>query len=138
MKQIIPRSTCPLSFALDLLGDKWSLLIIRDMIIYNKVSYGEFLQSDEKIATNILADRLAILEKHGFITRRISDIKKTKVIYKLTEMAVDLVPIIMECYIWGSKYCLADDMSLLVKLHKNKELVIQEYQEKIKQALKTE
>ena len=62
MKQIIPRSSCPVSYSLDILGDKWTLLILRDMFFKDKSTYGEFLQSEEKIATNILADRLAILE----------------------------------------------------------------------------
>ncbi len=69
-KTIEFRSECPISTALDIFGDKWSLLILRDLIFNNKSTYGEFLNTDEKIATNILADRLATLEAGGIITIR--------------------------------------------------------------------
>ena len=82
MKPIKPRSGCPVSYTLDFFGDKWSLLIMRDMAIEGKVSYGEFLNSDEKIATNILADRLAMLEENGFITKNVAPDKKSKIILK--------------------------------------------------------
>ena len=63
------RSDCPVNFAVETLGDKWSLVILRDMIFWGKKTYGEFLKSDEKIATNILAGRLEYLEKEGLITK---------------------------------------------------------------------
>jgi DNA-binding HxlR family transcriptional regulator len=138
MKEIMQRSKCPVSFTLDFLGDKWSLLIIRDMIIYGKSTYGEFIQSEEKIATNILADRLALLEQNGFITRRVSTIKKNKVIYGMTEKSVDLVPIIMEYNIWGAKYNPSGDPALLEELSKDKEHTIKKYQEKIRNSLSAE
>lgn len=135
MKQITQRSTCPVSFSLDFLGDKWSLLIIRDMMMHNKSTYGEFLQSDEKIATNILADRLAALEQNGFITRRVSSEKKNKIIYGMTEKSIDLVPIIMEYNIWGAKYNPSGDDALLSELHQDKQQTIQKYQNKIRNSL---
>ena len=70
MKHLTPRSACPISFSLDVLGDKWALLIVRDMVFEGKSTYGEFLQSAEKIATNILADRLATLESQGVYHQR--------------------------------------------------------------------
>lgn len=104
MKEIKPRSGCPLSYTLDFFGDKWSLLIIRDMVLSGKISYGEFLNSDEKIATNILADRLAMLEVNGFITKRVAPDKKSKFLYGLTEKGISLVPVIIEIGLWGSQF----------------------------------
>ena len=104
MKEIKPRSDCPLSYSLDFFGDKWSLLIIRDMMLNNKSTYGEFLNSAEKIATNILADRLAMLEGHGFITKQVAEDKKSKFTYLLTEKAIGLVPVILEFGLWGTQF----------------------------------
>ncbi|GAB4024800.1 winged helix-turn-helix transcriptional regulator [Spirosoma koreense] len=104
MRDIKPRSGCPLSYTLDFFGDKWSLLILRDMALNNKSTYGEFLNSAEKIATNILADRLNMLETYGFVTRQVAADKKSKVIYSLTEKGISLVPVILEIGLWGSKY----------------------------------
>jgi len=135
MKEITQRSNCPVSFSLDFLGDKWSLLIIRDMMIANKSTYGEFLQSDEKISTNILADRLVVLEQNGFITRSVSSEKKNRIIYRMTEKAIDLVPIIMEYNIWGAKYNPNGDHALLKELNEDKQKTILKYQEKIRSSI---
>lgn len=104
MKGIKHRSTCPLSYTLDFLGDKWSFLIIRDIMLYGKSTYGEFLASEEKIATNILGDRLNMLEAQDFLTKRVSPDKKNKFIYNLTEKGISLVPMVMEMGLWGSQY----------------------------------
>ncbi|PSL28135.1 winged helix-turn-helix transcriptional regulator [Chitinophaga ginsengisoli] len=104
MKEIEPRSTCPVSYTLDFFGDKWSLLIMRDMMLNNKSTYGEFLNSDEKIATNILADRLNMLEAYGFVTKKVAADKKSKFVYHLTEKGIELVPVVLEIALWGAKY----------------------------------
>jgi DNA-binding HxlR family transcriptional regulator len=104
MKKITRRSTCPISNTLDILGDKWTLLIIRDLMFKGKRTYGEFLQSEEKIATNILADRLLILEKNGIVEKRAFPGNKAKNLYKLTPKGVDLMPILLEIILWGDKY----------------------------------
>lgn len=104
MKEIKPRSNCPLSYTLDFFGDKWSLLIIRDMILNGKSTYGEFLTSEEKIATNILADRLSMLEVNGFVTKQVAPDKKSKFVYSLTEKGISLVPVVMEIGLWGSQF----------------------------------
>lgn len=137
MKEITQRSKCPISFSLDFLGDKWTLLIIRDMMIHNKSTYGEFLQADEKISTNILADRLVVLEQNGFITRRVSTEKKNKIIYEMTEKSIDLVPIIMEYNIWGAKYNPDGDGALINELNANKQETIIKYQDRIRSKLNT-
>ena len=105
MKKKQPRrSGCPISFALETFGDLWSLLIIRDMVYFGKQTYGEFLESDEKIATNILADRLANLEEKGVLTKHPHPKDKRKEIYRLTEKGIDLIPIVFEIANWGAKY----------------------------------
>lgn len=103
-KKIDFRSQCPISTALDIFGDKWSLLILRDLIFNNKSTYGEFLNTDEKIATNILADRLATLEVAGIISRHSHPESKVKVLYKLTAKGIDLIPVLVEIIVWSEKY----------------------------------
>ena len=98
------RSFCPINFVLEIFGDKWSLLIVRDLMFKGKRTYGEFLASDEKIATNILADRLKRLESKGIIQKVTDPHQPTKGGYGLTQMGKDLLPIMLEITAWSSKY----------------------------------
>lgn len=98
------RSDCPLNFALEMLGDKWSLLVIRDMVFFNKRYYNEFLASDECISTNVLATRLDMLEEEGLITKHNDPKHKQKIIYRLTQKSIDLLPVIVEIALWSDKY----------------------------------
>ena len=98
------RSECPISCSLDIFGDKWSLLIIRDLMFSNKCTYGDFLKSPEGIATNILASRLQTLEDNGIIERLDHPESKAKILYKLTHKGIDLLPILVEIYVWSDKY----------------------------------
>jgi DNA-binding HxlR family transcriptional regulator len=104
MKKITRRSMCPISSTLDILGDKWTLLVIRDLMLKGKKTYGEFLQSEEKIATNILADRLLILEKNGIVEKRAFPGNKVKNLYRLTPKGIDFMPALLEIILWGDKY----------------------------------
>ena len=104
MKKITRRSACPISITLDILGDKWTLLIIRDLMFSGKKTYGEFLQSEEKIATNILADRLLILEKAGIVKKKAFPGNRVKNLYQLTPKGIDLMPTLLEIIMWGDKY----------------------------------
>ncbi len=104
MKEIKKRSDCPLSQSLDVFGDKWSLLIIRDLMFSNKCTYNDFLKSEEGIATNILASRLKGLEENGIIKKTEHPDSKAKILYQLTAKGIELLPIIMEVYIWSDKY----------------------------------
>ena len=97
------RSDCPVNFAVEALGDKWSLVILRDMIFWGKKTYGEFLKSDERIATNILADRLVFLEREGLITKSPDPNDKRKDIYRVTEKAIGLVPMFIEMIAWSAQ-----------------------------------
>lgn len=98
------RSDCPISNALDFVGDKWSLLILRDLIFFNKHSYLEFLNSPEKMATNILSSRLEKLEKDGLIAKRVDPNDRRKKVYELTPAGKDMLPIMLEMIVWSSKY----------------------------------
>src|ERR1043166_966617 len=98
------RSQCPISTALDIFGDKWTLLVIRDLLFNEKKTYGEFLNSEEKIATNVLADRLALLEMSRIITRHKHPDNKLKIVYRLTQKGIDLIPVLVEIIAWSEKY----------------------------------
>ena len=96
------RSKCPISCVLDIFGDKWSLLIIRDMIFFQKKTFKEFFSSPEKIASNILSSRLKSLEKIRIISKnKISNNKKTN-IYKLTNSGLKLIPFFLEIIVWSN------------------------------------
>jgi DNA-binding HxlR family transcriptional regulator len=98
------RSSCPVSCALDILGDKWTLLVLRDILLKRKRYFREFLTSPEKIASNILADRLKKLEVAGMILRRYDPNNGCKIAYTVTEKGTDLIPVILELLRWGAKH----------------------------------
>lgn len=98
------RSQCPISLALDVIGDKWSLLIVRDLMFAGKRHYRELLQSDEGISTNILAERLKRLVEAGVLSKTDDPSHKQKAIYRLTPMGVDLLPVVAQLGIWGRRY----------------------------------
>jgi DNA-binding HxlR family transcriptional regulator len=96
------RSGCPISSALDVVGDKWSLLIIRDMLLKHKKTFKEISNSDEKIAPSILSARLRLLESYKLISKtKIAENKKEN-IYLLTQKGIRLTPIIIEFSLWGN------------------------------------
>jgi DNA-binding HxlR family transcriptional regulator len=99
------RSGCPINLTLEVLGDRWSLLIIRDMIFGNRRHFREFLlNSEEGIASNVLADRLAMLVERGILTRAQDPSHKQKAIYSLTAQGIELLPVLAQMAGWGAKY----------------------------------
>jgi len=98
------RSGCPLNASVEMLGDRWSLLIIRDMMVRGYRTFKEFLSSDEHIATNILADRLRRLEDYGIITTRPDPSDGRKLFYLLTAKGMDLAPILTEMVLWAAAH----------------------------------
>ena len=98
------RSDCPINFALETFGDSWSLLLIRDIVYFGKKTYGEFLASEEGMATNILASRLAHLVHQGILTKKLSEQDKRKEEYVLTEKGLDLIPILVEVANWSAEH----------------------------------
>ena len=97
------RSGCPISFALDLFGDRWTLLVLRDILLAGKRSFQYMLASEEGIATNILTDRLKRLEARGLIRRKRDPEDARKLIYLPTPFAVSLVPVLLELIVWGAE-----------------------------------
>ncbi len=95
---------CPVTFALDTFGDRWSLVIIRDMLMKGCRTYGEFLESSERIATNVLADRLQALEASGIITKSQDPENRRRVLYRLTPKGIDLAPVLLEMALWSGKH----------------------------------
>jgi len=89
---------------MDTLGDKWSLLIIRDLMFNDKQYYSEFITSAEKISTNILAERLQRLESEGLITKTQDEINLSKFKYSLTKKGLDLLPMLLDIVAWSAKY----------------------------------
>jgi len=122
------RSECPVSSSLDIWGDKWSLLIVRDLMFAKQCTYGDFLKADEKIATNILASRLNMLEANGVITKQDHPESKAKVLYKLTQKGIDLLPLMIEINLWADKYFTLppERRALIQEVKKDKEAFIRE------------
>ena len=100
----IRRSDCPISYSLDIFGDKWTLLVIRDLIFAHKRHFRELLSSTERIASNVLADRLKRLEACGIITRRPDPESGRRVVYELTDKGIDLIPVLLEMARWGATH----------------------------------
>jgi DNA-binding HxlR family transcriptional regulator len=131
------RSDCPISCSLDIFGDKWSLLIIRDIMLREKMSYSEFLNSEERIASNILVNRLSVLESENILVKEVSAQNKSKFVYSLTQKGVDLLPIVIEIMDWGAKYnsnCPRKELGKRIK--KNKAGVIRELSQLLKARVK--
>lgn len=102
-KSLARRSPCPIAFGLDLFGDKWTLLVLRDLLIFHKSRFSDFAV-DERIATNVLADRLARLEQAGVITKEQDKELKNQNIYRATDKGRDLLPTLIEMSLWGMRY----------------------------------
>jgi DNA-binding HxlR family transcriptional regulator len=98
------RSGCPVSVSLEMLGDRWSLLIVRDLMVRGFRTFKEFQTSGEGIATNILADRLRKLESAGIITAETGEQDGRRVNYRLTEKGIDLAPVLLELLVWGARH----------------------------------
>ena len=98
------RSSCPIACTLDIVGDKWSLLILRDMLLHHKMTFKEFSNSDEKIAPSILSSRLKLLMSYELVTKQKLINNKKENIYILTEKAIELSSILIDISIWGDKH----------------------------------
>lgn len=120
------RSGCPLNASVEILGDRWSLLIIRDMMLRGFRSYKEFLGSYEGIATNILADRLRNLEAHGVVRSKIDPEDARKLIYQLTKKGIDLAPVLTEMVLWAGGHEKTENQALVRLMQKDKTKFIAE------------
>ena len=115
------RSGCPLNASVEILGDRWSLLIIRDMMLRGFRTYKEFLGSYERIATNILADRLQKLIAHGIITNGRDSSDGRKLIYTLTPKGIDLAPVLTEMVLWAAAHEDTGNPALVQQMREDKE-----------------
>lgn len=102
--EISRRSDCPISIALELLGDTWSLLVVRDLMFKGGKTYNDFLNAGEGIATNILADRLQRLENGGIIEKNRDPNDARKFIYRLTDKGLGLAPMLLELILWSASF----------------------------------
>ncbi|KGO93787.1 winged helix-turn-helix transcriptional regulator [Flavobacterium subsaxonicum] len=133
MKSSENRSGCPISSSLDIFGDRWSLLIVRDLMLYKTRTYGDFTKSEEKIATNILANRLQILEDKGIISKLPYPDNKVKGLYKLSPKGIELIPALIEIALWGDKNLSKPDVRspYLKEVKKNKSKFLKNVMEKL-------
>src|SRR5512143_2370672 len=115
------RSGCPLNASVEMLGDRWSLLIIRDMMLRGSRTFKEFLGSYEGIATNILADRLQRLERYGIIRSERDPGDGRKLVYLLTPKGIDLAPVLTEMVLWAARHEDTGNQPLLREIRQDKE-----------------
>ena len=125
------RSGCPLNASVEILGDRWSLLIIRDMMLRGFRSYKQFLQSYEGIATNILADRLRKLIAHGIITTEPDPSDGRKMIYSLTAKGIDLGPVLTEMVLWAAAHEETENPALVHRIQKDKQQFLAEVRQRL-------
>src|SRR5690349_3650597 len=104
MKSRNRQSDCPINYALEIIGNRWAFLVLRDIIYYGKHTYNEFLASAEHVTTRMLADRLDDLEREEMIQKTRSETDRRKEIYSLTGKGLDMLPLLVELNTWGLKY----------------------------------
>jgi DNA-binding HxlR family transcriptional regulator len=124
------RSGCPLNASVEILGDRWSLLIIRDMMLRGFRSYKQFLESYEGIATNILANRLRKLIAHGLITTKRDPSDGRKTIYSLTAKGIDLGPVLTEMVLWAAAHEETENQALVQRIQKDKQQFLAEVRQR--------
>ena len=125
--QFQPRSGCPVSISLESFGDRWSLLIIRDMMVRGFRTFKQFEQSGEGIATNILADRLRKLEASGILESEMEQTDRRRVNYRLTEKGIDLAPVLLDLLVWGARHQeTGAPRGIIAQMEKNREAVLAE------------
>jgi DNA-binding HxlR family transcriptional regulator len=118
------RSGCPLNASVEMLGDRWSLLILRDMMLRGYETFNEFLHSDEKIATNILADRLRRLESYGIVNSRQDPADGRKTLYTLTPKGIDLAPVLAEMVLWAARHEETSNQPLVHQMRADKDQLL--------------
>jgi DNA-binding HxlR family transcriptional regulator len=132
--KISRRSGCPISIALEMFGDHWSLLIVRDLLFKGFRTFNEFRAAGEGIASNILSDRLARLEREGIVTKETSPEDARRFIYRLTAKGIDLAPVLVEIVLWVSKYADTDAPPEVVReMRSNREKFIINIRKQLKQ-----
>jgi len=129
------RSACPLNVSVEMLGDRWSLLLLRDMMVRGFRTFQQFLASDEAIATNILADRLRALEASGLITSQQDPSDGRKRIYSLTTKGIDLAPVLTEMVLWAARHEKTGNAPLVRRMKKDKQRFLAEVRQRWEEGL---
>jgi DNA-binding HxlR family transcriptional regulator len=130
------RSGCPLNASVEMLGDRWSLLIIRDMMLRGFKTYKQFLECYEGIATNILADRLRKLVAYGIINTRPDPSDRRKVIYQLTPKGIDLAPVLTEMVLWAAAHEDTGNQALVQLMRKDKDRFVAGVRERLAKTIR--
>lgn len=118
-KPVPRRSRCPLNAALEAIGDNWSLLIVRDLLLKNRCRYGEFLGAGEGMSTSVLADRLRRLEAHGVVEAHADPVDARSRVYSLTPKGRDLAPVLVELIVWGARHHRTDASPEVIAVMEN-------------------
>lgn len=124
------RSECPLNASVEMLGDRWSLLIVRDMMLRGARTYKEFLEGYEGVATNILADRLQKLVAYGIITTENDPTDGRRVTYRLTEKGIDLAPVLTEMVLWAAAHEKTGNQALVRQMREDKSKFLAEVRQR--------
>lgn len=133
MKMIERRSTCPINYSVEIFGDKWMLLLLRDIMFNGKNSFLEFRASQEKISSAVLTEKLNTLVDEGIVTKVVSPNNASKFLYLITDKGIELVPIMVEFLNWGSRHNPDGGPKLLLdRIKQSKKKVITELQEKLR------
>ena len=129
----LKRSNCPISFALEIFGDRWTLLVLRDLLLRSRNRYRELLSCEEGIATNVLADRLKRLERRRLIRKLRDPEDARQYVYKPTPLAVHLVPMLLEMAVWGARTSkrTSAGSDLIRRFETDREQLIAEFQERV-------
>ena len=127
-------SDCPIHFALEIFGDRWSLLLVLDIVLFGKHTYSEFLRSKEGIATNVLAARLAVLECEGIVRKTPHATDRRRDVYTLTEKGLDLIPLLLDLIVWSATYDPETDAptEFVERIRDDREHVIKEITETVR------
>jgi DNA-binding HxlR family transcriptional regulator len=130
------RSDCPISYALEIFGDRWTLIVLRDLLLMSRQRYGELLACEEGIATNVLADRLKRLETRGLIAKARDPADKRQFIYRPTEASVSLVPMLVEMTVWGMRNGARGgaDTDFIQRFEEDRDALIGEIEERVRAA----
>ncbi len=133
METIERRSSCPINYSVEIVGDKWMLLLLRDLMFNGKNSFLEFRASDEKISSAVLTEKLGLLLNEGIVNKITSPKNASKFIYLLTDKGIEMVPLMVEILNWGSRYNPhGGPKRLLEAITKNKKKAITDIQDKLR------
>jgi DNA-binding HxlR family transcriptional regulator len=128
-----PRSVCPVTYALEIFGDRWTLLVLRDLLLEGRSRFRDLLGANEGIATNVLADRLRRLERRGLLSKTRDPTDARQLVYMPTETAIELVPMLIEMMIWSARRGQARVApSFVARFEKDREALVTELQAEIR------